>query len=86
MGVAGVVKFGTVPARCPDEEIARLIASADPDEIIRLPARPEAYLQATAASTTFQSCQKSCHGRSLSRDKGLSSGECRVKGIARGAR
>jgi hypothetical protein len=48
MGVAGVVKFGTVPARCPDEEIARLIASADPDEIIRLPARPEAYLQATA--------------------------------------
>lgn len=40
MGVAGVVKFGAVPARCPDEEIARLIARADPDGIVRLPARP----------------------------------------------
>ena len=31
MGVVSVVKFGPAPARCPDEEIARLIARADPD-------------------------------------------------------
>jgi transcription antitermination factor NusG len=39
MGVAGVVKFGAVSARCPDEEIAKLIAKTDPDGIVRLRAR-----------------------------------------------
>jgi transcription antitermination factor NusG len=40
MGVAGVVKFGAGPARCPDEEIAKLIARTDPDGVIRLSAHP----------------------------------------------
>jgi hypothetical protein len=39
MGVVSVVKFGPAPARCPDEEIARLIARADPDGIVRLSPR-----------------------------------------------
>jgi transcriptional antiterminator RfaH len=40
MGVLNVVKFGAAPARCPDEEIAALLARADPDGIVRLAARP----------------------------------------------
>jgi transcriptional antiterminator RfaH len=36
IGVLSVVKFGAAPARCPDEEIARLIARSDPDGVIRL--------------------------------------------------
>jgi transcription antitermination factor NusG len=40
MGVAGVVKFGAAPARCPDEEIAKLLERSDPDGVIRLQARP----------------------------------------------
>ena len=40
LGVLAVVKFGTTPARCPDEEIAALLARADPDGIVRLSARP----------------------------------------------
>lgn len=40
MGVLSVVKFGASPARCPDEEIAALLARADPDGIVRLAARP----------------------------------------------
>ncbi len=40
IGVLGVVKFGAAPARGPDAEIAKLIARADPDGIVRLPARP----------------------------------------------
>ena len=39
IGVLSVVKFGAAPARCPDEEIAKLIARADPDGIVRLSAR-----------------------------------------------
>jgi transcriptional antiterminator RfaH len=40
MGVLDIVKFGTTPARCPDEEIAKLIARSDPDGVVRLQARP----------------------------------------------
>jgi transcriptional antiterminator RfaH len=40
MGVLTVVKVGATPSRCPDEEIARLIARSDPDGVIRLSARP----------------------------------------------
>ncbi len=40
MGVLSVVKFGTVPARCPDEEIAKLIERVGSDGVVRLPARP----------------------------------------------
>ena len=40
LGVAGLVKFGLTPARCPDEEIAKLIARSDPDGVVRLAARP----------------------------------------------
>jgi transcriptional antiterminator RfaH len=36
MGVLSLVKFGDTPAKCPDEEIARLIALADPDGVVRL--------------------------------------------------
>jgi transcriptional antiterminator RfaH len=36
MGVLSLVKFGDQPARCPDEEIARLLARADRDGIVRL--------------------------------------------------
>jgi transcriptional antiterminator RfaH len=39
-GVLSTIKFGTSPARCPDEEIARLIERSDRDGIIRLPPRP----------------------------------------------
>ncbi len=40
MGVAGLVKFGAAPARCPDAEIAALLSRADPDGVIRLSPRP----------------------------------------------
>jgi transcription antitermination factor NusG len=40
MGVFHVVKNGATPSRCPDEEIAKLIARSDPDGVIRLNARP----------------------------------------------
>jgi transcription antitermination factor NusG len=40
MGVLTVVKVGATPSRCPDEEIAKLIARSDPDGVIRLSARP----------------------------------------------
>lgn len=36
LGVGGVVKVGAVPSKCPDEEIAKLIARSDPDGVIRL--------------------------------------------------
>ena len=36
IGVLAVVKAAGVPARCPDEEIAKLIARSDPDGVIRL--------------------------------------------------
>jgi transcription antitermination factor NusG len=36
VGVLSVVKAAGVPARCPDEEIATLIARSDPDGVIRL--------------------------------------------------
>jgi transcription antitermination factor NusG len=39
LGVACVVKFGPAPARCPDAEIASLLARADPDGVIRLAPR-----------------------------------------------
>jgi transcriptional antiterminator RfaH len=39
-GVAGVVKFGTTPARCPDAEIAQLFERSDPDGIVRLNRSP----------------------------------------------
>jgi transcriptional antiterminator RfaH len=41
-GVLKLVKFGDAPARCPDAEIAQLIARADPDGIVRLPPPPPA--------------------------------------------
>ena len=36
MGVVSVVKTGETPARCPDNEIAALLARTDPDGIVRL--------------------------------------------------
>jgi transcriptional antiterminator RfaH len=42
MGVLCVVKVGAVPSRCPDAEIAALLERSDPDEVIRLRARPVA--------------------------------------------
>jgi transcriptional antiterminator RfaH len=36
MGVLSLIKFGDKPAKCPDNEIALLLARADPDGIIRL--------------------------------------------------
>jgi transcriptional antiterminator RfaH len=36
IGVLSVVKSAGVPAKCPDEEIATLIARSDPDGVIRL--------------------------------------------------
>jgi transcription antitermination factor NusG len=36
VGVLSVVKSAGVPAKCPDEEIATLIARSDPDGVIRL--------------------------------------------------
>jgi transcriptional antiterminator RfaH len=36
IGVLSVVKAAGVPARCPDEEIAKLIARSDRDGVIRL--------------------------------------------------
>ena len=48
-GVAGVVKFGSEPARCPDQEIAQLLARADPDGIIRLNRSP-----ASSAAHVFE--------------------------------
>jgi len=39
MGVLTVVKFGTTPARVPDEEIGELLKRADGDGIIRLQSR-----------------------------------------------
>ena len=36
LGVAGVVKVGTIPAKCPDQEIARLLERFDADGIVRL--------------------------------------------------
>ncbi len=40
IGVASVVKFGPTPARCPDAEIAKPLARADPDGVVRLASRP----------------------------------------------
>jgi transcription antitermination factor NusG len=40
MGVHSVVRFGATPARCPDAEIAKLIARTDPDGVVRLSPRP----------------------------------------------
>jgi hypothetical protein len=40
VGVLSVVKAAGVPARCPDEEIATLIARSDPDGVIRLSSAP----------------------------------------------
>jgi transcription antitermination factor NusG len=39
IGVLSVVKSAGMPARCPDEEIATLIARSDPDGVIRLNSR-----------------------------------------------
>jgi transcriptional antiterminator RfaH len=39
MGVLNIVKFGAVPARCPDAEIAGLLERSDPDGMIRLRTR-----------------------------------------------
>jgi transcriptional antiterminator RfaH len=40
VGVVSVVKFGTTPAPCPDEEIRALLGKSDRDGIIRLNAHP----------------------------------------------
>jgi hypothetical protein len=46
MGVAGLVKFDERPARCPDSEIARLLAMGGPDGIVRLPSvRPQHHVR-----------------------------------------
>jgi transcription antitermination factor NusG len=47
IGVLSVVKSAGVPARCPDEEIATLIARSDPDGVIRLSSRltPQAVVR-----------------------------------------
>jgi transcriptional antiterminator RfaH len=39
-GIISLVKFGETPARCPDEEVGRLLERSDRDGIIRLPPRP----------------------------------------------
>jgi len=39
-GVAGVIRFGDVPARVPDAEIAALQARMDANGVIRLPPEP----------------------------------------------
>jgi transcriptional antiterminator RfaH len=39
-GVLSLIKFGETPARCPDEEVGRLLERSDRDGIIRLPSRP----------------------------------------------
>jgi transcriptional antiterminator RfaH len=39
-GVISLVKFGETPARCPDEDVGRLLERSDRDGIIRLPPRP----------------------------------------------
>jgi transcription antitermination factor NusG len=53
IGVLSVVKSAGVPARCPDEEIATLIARSDPDGVIRLSSRltPQALVR-----RTFEPC------------------------------
>jgi hypothetical protein len=53
IGVLSVVKSAGVPARCPDEEIATLIARSDPDGVIRLSSRltPQAVVR-----RTFEPC------------------------------
>jgi transcription antitermination factor NusG len=40
IGVHSVIKTGSVPAKCPDEEIAGLLERSDRDGIIRLGPRP----------------------------------------------
>jgi transcriptional antiterminator RfaH len=40
IGVLAIVKAGAAPAVCPDAEIAKLLARADGDGMIRLNARP----------------------------------------------
>jgi transcriptional antiterminator RfaH len=40
MGVIALVRFGDCPARCPTQEVERLMDRADPDGLIRLPAAP----------------------------------------------
>jgi transcription antitermination factor NusG len=49
VGVLSVVKSAGVPARCPDEEIATLIARSDPDGVIRLSSclTPQAVVRRT---------------------------------------
>jgi transcriptional antiterminator RfaH len=39
-GIISLVKFGETPARCPDEEVGKLLERSDRDGIIRLGARP----------------------------------------------
>jgi transcriptional antiterminator RfaH len=39
-GVLSLIKYGEVPAKCPDEEIGRLLERSDRDGIIRLDASP----------------------------------------------
>jgi transcription antitermination factor NusG len=40
IGVLKLVKFGELPARCPDVEIDKLVGRLDADGLVRLPARP----------------------------------------------
>ena len=40
IGVVSVVRCGETPARCPDSEIAALLARTDPDGIVRLATQP----------------------------------------------
>jgi len=41
IGVSGLIMAGAIPARCPPEEIAKLIARTDDDGVVRLTGRPQ---------------------------------------------
>jgi transcriptional antiterminator RfaH len=40
IGIIGLIKFGEVPAKCPDAEIAKLQGQLDADGLVSLPHRP----------------------------------------------
>ena len=49
LGVLDVVKVGAIPAKCPDQEIARLLERSDADGIVRLgPRTPQPIRRAFA--------------------------------------
>ena len=82
LGVAGLVKFGLTPARCPDEEIAKLIARSDPDGVVRLAARPSVSMRAWPRPIASSSCSTSSAPSVRSRSPPRSSPRAKVAGAA----